>query len=99
MNFKEIEKAGFRSWPALEESELDGIVLRFSNGYTKRANSANLLQEQDSDFDSLVSRYEGYFRDKDLPCIFRINSILSSLLIICSLQILPISFPFHFLIH
>ena len=74
MNFKGIEKAGFRSWPALEESELDGIVLRFSNGYTKRANSANLLQEQDSDFDSLVSRYEGYFRDKDLPCIFRITS-------------------------
>ena len=74
MNFKEIEKAGFRSWPALEESELDGIVLRFSNGYTKRANSANLLQQQDSGFDSLVNRYEGYFQDKGLPCIFRITS-------------------------
>lgn len=74
MYFTEIEKAGFRSWPALEESESDGIVLRFSNGYTKRANSVNLLQKQVSDFDSLVGRYEQYFQDKNLPCIFRLTS-------------------------
>ena len=74
MNFRKIEKAGFRSWPALEESELDGVVLRFSNGYTKRANSANLLRKQDSDFISLLSQYEKYFQGKDLPCIFRITS-------------------------
>ena len=74
MYFKEIEKAGFRSWPALEESELNGVVFRFSNGYTKRANSANLLQEQVSGFDSLVRQYEQYFQDKNLPCIFRITS-------------------------
>ncbi len=74
MHYTEIEKAGFRSWPALEESETDGIVLRFSNGYTKRANSVNLLQEQVSGFDSLVSRYAQYFQDKDLPCIFRLTS-------------------------
>ncbi len=74
MNFTEIEKSGFRSWPALEESETDGIVLRFSNGYTKRANSANVLLEQNSGFDSLVRRYEEYFQDKGLPCIFRLPS-------------------------
>lgn len=74
MNFKEIEKAGFRSWPALEESEVEGIVLRFSNGYTKRANSVNLLQEQKVNFEVLVNRYEEYFQEKDLPCIFRLPS-------------------------
>ena len=74
MHFTEIEKAGFRSWPALEESESDGIVLRFSNGYTKRANSVNILQAQASDFVSLVSRYEQYFHDKNLPCSFRLTS-------------------------
>ena len=74
MYFTEIEKAGFRSWPALEESEADGIVLRFSNGYTKRANSVNLLKEQVSGFGSLVARYEQYFQDKNLPCIFRLTS-------------------------
>lgn len=74
MNFKEIEKAGFRSWPALEESEVEGIVLRFSNGYTKRANSVNLLKEQKVNFEVLVNRYEEYFQEKDLSCIFRLPS-------------------------
>ena len=74
MNFKEIEKAGFKSWPALEETEANGIVLRFSNGYTKRANSANLLLEQGLGFEALVSQYEEYFQHKGLPCIFRIPS-------------------------
>lgn len=74
MVFKDIEKAGFRSWPALEESEADGIVLRYSNGFTKRANSANLLRKLDTAFEKLASRYEDYFQRKNLPCIFRIPS-------------------------
>jgi len=74
MNFDDIEAAAFRSWPALEESEDNGIVLRFSNGYTKRANSANVLTKQDGDFATLLGLYEAYFKNKALPCVFRIPS-------------------------
>ncbi len=74
MNFMEIEYAGFRSWPAFEESECDGVVLRFSQGHTKRANSANILTHQEDDYSTLVSSCEDYFEKKGLPCIFRLPS-------------------------
>jgi len=78
LNFKEIEYAGFRSWPAFEESEADGVVLRYSHGHTKRANSANILLQQKGDYATLVSRCEEYFKDKGLPCIFRLPSFCNN---------------------
>jgi len=74
MNLVEIEYAGFRSWPAFEESECDGVVLRFSHGHTKRANSANILTHQEDDYATLVGGCEKYFEKKGLPCIFRLPS-------------------------
>lgn len=74
MNFKEIEYAGFRSWPAFEESETDGMVFRFSHGHTKRANSVNVLSQKSGDYPALVEQCENYFEDKGLPCVFRIPS-------------------------
>ena len=72
MDFQEIEYAGFRSWPAFDESEADGVVLRYSHGHTKRANSANVILHQKGDYVSLVSRCEEYFEDKGLIPIFRL---------------------------
>ena len=72
MDFQEIEYAGFRSWPAFEESEADGVVLRYSHSHTKRANSANIILHQKGDYASLVSRCEEYFEDKGLIPTFRL---------------------------
>lgn len=74
MNFKEIEYAGFRAWPAFEESEAGGVVLRYSHGHTKRANSANIVHHQKGDYATLVSRCEEYFEDKGLTPTFRLPS-------------------------
>ena len=74
MNFQNIEYAAFRSWPAMEESIQGGVVLRFSDGYTKRANSANILTRQDGDYSAVVNRCEKYFQEKEVPCIFRLPS-------------------------
>ena len=71
---KEIENAGFCSWPADEQQDLDRIIVRFSNGYTKRANSATVLQQQKGNFSSLVKQCEHYYQKKGLPCTFRIPS-------------------------
>lgn len=38
-----LEELAFRGWPALESRTVDGWRLRFSGGYTKRANSINAL--------------------------------------------------------
>ncbi len=45
---RRLEELAFRGWPALESRDLDGWRLRFSNGYTKRANSINGLEENSS---------------------------------------------------
>ena len=68
----DIELAGFRAWPAAEEINDRGIVLRRSAGYTKRANSANLIQSVQGDFSARVHQCEQYFQLNKLPCIFRL---------------------------
>lgn len=78
MSFKEIEYAGFASWPSLEQSEAGGVVLRSANGYTKRANSANIIGAQDGDFAETVDKCEKYFSEKSLPCIFRLASFCNN---------------------
>jgi len=40
---RRLEELAFRGWPALESRDVAGWRLRFSGGYTKRANSINAL--------------------------------------------------------
>ena len=40
---RRLEEMAFRGWPALNSRDLAGWRLRFSGGYTKRANSINAL--------------------------------------------------------
>lgn len=73
-DYQAIEQAGFRAWPALEESNSDGVVLRCSQGHTKRANSANIVQHYGKDFEALAEHCENFFTRRELPCIFRLPS-------------------------
>jgi GNAT superfamily N-acetyltransferase len=78
LNFTDLEYAGFRAWPALNQQEVDGFVLRSSQGFTKRANSANLVRPLMSCHKELVGRCEKHFFDQSLPSIFRIPSFIES---------------------
>ena len=40
---RRLEELAFAGWPALETRDVAGWRLRFSDGYTKRANSINAL--------------------------------------------------------
>lgn len=73
-----IEQASFNAWPALSETHHQGINLRIANGYTKRANSANVLSPQLDKLDSLILRYEKTFRQYQLPSIFRLPSFINN---------------------
>jgi len=55
---RRLEELAFRGWPALESQNHDGWRLRFSGGYTKRANSINAISENASmDIEALEAPY------------------------------------------
>ena len=41
LHVRGLEERAFNAWPALQTVVMDGWVLRFAHGYTKRANSVN----------------------------------------------------------
>src|SRR4051812_15046193 len=69
-----IEQAAFASWPALEEQDESHWRLRFSRGYTKRANSANALGQIDQLPSSQIERVENFYRARGATPIFRLAS-------------------------
>jgi GNAT superfamily N-acetyltransferase len=71
-----VEETCLNAWPALREVLLDGWVLRFSGGLTRRANSANPLRPV-SHVDLRAS--EALYRRLGLPTIFRVLSLIDSL--------------------
>jgi GNAT superfamily N-acetyltransferase len=67
-----VEETCLNAWPALREVLLDGWVLRFSAGLTRRANSANPLRPV-SHVD--LQACEALYRRLALPTIFRVLSL------------------------
>ena len=74
----EIELAGFASWPAFEQIEHCGWILRSAEGYTKRANSANPLVIAGNDFEDSLSYCERFYRERSQPGIFRLCSFVEN---------------------
>ncbi len=65
------ENLSFNTHPALVTEKYDGWLIRYSNGYTKRANSVSPLGESSIDIDEKIAYCEEYYRSKDLPCVFK----------------------------
>ncbi|MDY7538281.1 GNAT family N-acetyltransferase [Undibacterium sp. RTI2.1] len=73
-----IEQAAFAAWPALEQQDFGGWRLRFSEGYTKRANSANALVRITSLPETQIKHIEAIFHARKLKPIFRLASFCTS---------------------
>lgn len=72
---RRLEEAGFNAWPALQTVLLDGWVLRFAGGYTKRANSINpTYPGENGDLAAKVDTCEAIYAGRDQPAIFRLTS-------------------------
>lgn len=72
---RRFEEAGFNAWPALQTVLLDGWVLRFAGGYTKRANSINPTYPGDlSNLAAKVDACEAIYARRGLPSIVRLTS-------------------------
>ena len=74
---RRIEEVALNSWPALQQILFDGWVLRFSEGYTKRANSVNPLFASSLDVDEKVDICERLYAERGLPTVFRLTPFSS----------------------
>jgi N-acetylglutamate synthase len=63
----------FRAWPSFETADYDGWVLRFANGYTKRANSVNPHFGSSLPLAAKIAHCEAAYRERGLPTIFRLT--------------------------
>ncbi len=71
-----VEETCLNAWPALRQVLLDGWVLRFSEGLTRRANSVNPLRGPRETGGGLIAACEALYQRRQLPTIFRLPSII-----------------------
>ena len=71
-----VEETCLNAWPALRQVLLNGWLLRFSEGLTRRANSANPLRGPRETGDGLIADCEALYHRRQLPTIFRLPSII-----------------------
>lgn len=72
------EHACLNAWPALSHVLHDGWLLRFADGLTRRANSANPLHAGARMDGATIQFFENLFRVQDLPLIVRVPSMLDA---------------------
>ena len=69
-----VQEACLNGWPALRELVFDGWLLRFSRGYTRRANSVHLLAPGVLPLDGKIRYCEATYAAQGLPTLFCIPS-------------------------
>lgn len=72
---RRLEELAFAGWPALESRDDAGWRLRFSGGYTKRANSINALG-LDAETDPVtLDRLETAYRERGQAPVWRLSPL------------------------
>lgn len=69
----ELEELSMNAWPALETLVVDGWVIRFAEGYTKRANSVYPLYPSERELEGKILTCETFYTRKGLPTIFKLT--------------------------
>lgn len=73
INITTLEEYSLRAWPALETETYDGWLLRFANGYTRRANTAQPIYGSTLDLDTKIAYCEAFYQQRGLPCGFKLT--------------------------
>jgi N-acetylglutamate synthase len=70
---RSLEEITLTAWPALQAVYDDGWVLRFAEGYTRRANSVNPLYPSLDDLPTKIARCETFYTSRGLPTVFKLT--------------------------
>ena len=70
---RHLEELSLNAWPALETEFFDGWVLRFSAGYTRRANSVNPLYPSVLAPAGKLRDCQRLYRERGLPVVFKMT--------------------------
>ena len=72
-----IEEISLNAWPSHQTVLYDGWILRFANGFTKRANSINPIYPSSIDLDEKIRYCEEFYQGRKLPVVFKLTSASS----------------------
>src|SRR4051812_28687177 len=71
---RDMEERSINAWPALQTLLYDGWVLRFSNRYTRRANSVNPLYPSTLGINQKISACEQFYGRHGLNTVFKMTA-------------------------
>jgi hypothetical protein len=69
-----LEEAALNGLPALRTQYYDGWILRFADGYSRRANSVTPLYHSTMPLERKLAHCESIFEAAALPCIFKMTN-------------------------
>ena len=78
---RRLEELAFAGWPALESRDIAGWRLRFSSGYTKRANSINALEPDVQTDSKTLDGLEAAYRERHQPPVWRLTPLAPSAMV------------------
>lgn len=73
MNGKRIEEMSLNHWPALSTAVHEGWLLRYADGYTKRANSVSAIYGAEGDAEKRIEWCERRYAALGLPAVFKMT--------------------------
>ena len=68
-----MEELSLNAWPAHQTLLYDGWVLRFADGYTKRANSINPLYLSTLDLEEKIAFCESIYQEQNLDVVYKLT--------------------------